>query len=300
MALKSITSRPSSLLPKEFKNCALSPVSVKASSSSNAPSTTVAQSPELKIKIVPTRPIEGQKTGTSDLRKKVKVFVQENYLANWIQKDQHDSLPSEVYKNGVLVLGGDGRYFNPGGCTIIIKIAAGNGVGKILVGNRGELANELCGKRLLLDEMHDLQFQTPEDRPHDIKVQKDVRKHYVEIFNLNKIIVDSKETRGSLIDLFPGRNLNGDTSWEAECESRGANKMIEYLRDLISKSKAGHKFGSCYTLQFADDFTYTQILLIDGSVVSKQGIRFVFTDGSRIIFRLSGTGSAGATVHIYI
>ncbi|KAL6501460.1 hypothetical protein OROGR_026593 [Orobanche gracilis] len=40
--------------------------------------------------------------------------------------------------------------------------------------------------------------------------------------------------------------------------------------------------------------------MIDGSVVSKQGIRFVFTDRSRIIFRLSGTGLAGATVCIYI
>ncbi|CAK7337151.1 unnamed protein product [Dovyalis caffra] len=73
--------------------------------------------------------------------------------------------------------------------------------------------------------------------------------------------------------------------------------MIENLRDSVSKSKAGDKYGN-YTLQFADDFTYTDP--VDGSVVSKQGIRFVFTDGSRIIFRLSGTGSAGATVRIYI
>uniref|UniRef100_A0A9I9EIS2 Phosphoglucomutase n=1 Tax=Cucumis melo TaxID=3656 RepID=A0A9I9EIS2_CUCME len=39
---------------------------------------------------------------------------------------------------------------------------------------------------------------------------------------------------------------------------------------------------------------------VDGSVASKQGVRFVFSDGSRIIYRLSGTGSAGATVRIYI
>ncbi|KAK6117558.1 hypothetical protein DH2020_048686 [Rehmannia glutinosa] len=96
-----------------------------------------------------------------------------------------------------------------------------------------------------------------------------------------------------------GRNFFSRYDYEAslECESEGANKMIEYLRDLISKSMEGDKYGS-YTLQFADDFTYTDP--VDGSVVSKQGIRFVFTDGSRIIFRLSGTGSAGATVRIYI
>ncbi|KAF8380370.1 hypothetical protein HHK36_027855 [Tetracentron sinense] len=93
-----------------------------------------------------------------------------------------------------------------------------------------------------------------------------------------------------------GRNFFSRYDYE-ECESEGANKMIGYLRDLVSKSKAGEKYGN-YILQFVDDFTYTDP--VDGSVASKQGIRFVFTDGSRIIFRLSGTGSAGATVRIYV
>ncbi|RVW46104.1 Phosphoglucomutase, chloroplastic [Vitis vinifera] len=73
--------------------------------------------------------------------------------------------------------------------------------------------------------------------------------------------------------------------------------VMNILRDLVSKSKAGEKYGN-YALQFADDFSYTDP--VDGSVASKQGVRFVFTDGSRIIYRLSGTGSAGATVRIYI
>ncbi|PHU22909.1 Phosphoglucomutase, chloroplastic [Capsicum chinense] len=104
-----------------------------------------------------------------------------------------------------------------------------------------------------------------------------------------------------------GRNFFSRYDYEAstfcyvytfcECESEGANNMVEYLRDLISKSKAGDKYGS-YILDFADDFAYTDP--VDGSVASKQGVRFVFSDGSRIIFRLSGTGSAGATVRIYI
>lgn len=93
-----------------------------------------------------------------------------------------------------------------------------------------------------------------------------------------------------------GRNFFSRYDYE-ECESEGANKMIDYLRDLISKSKPGDKFGN-YILQVADDFTYTDP--VDGSVASKQGVRFVFTDGSRIIFRLSGTGSAGATIRVYI
>ncbi|KAF9614857.1 hypothetical protein IFM89_020954 [Coptis chinensis] len=93
-----------------------------------------------------------------------------------------------------------------------------------------------------------------------------------------------------------GRNFFSRYDYE-ECQSEGANKMMSYLRDLISKSEGGEKYGS-YVLQFADDFTYTDP--VDGSVASKQGVRFVFTDGSRVIFRLSGTGSAGATVRIYI
>ncbi|KAF5959915.1 hypothetical protein HYC85_001124 [Camellia sinensis] len=85
-----------------------------------------------------------------------------------------------------------------------------------------------------------------------------------------------------------GRNFFSRYDYE-ECESEGANKMIDYLRDLVSKSKPGDKY---------DDFAYTDP--VDGSVASKQGVRFVFSDGSRIIFRLSGTGSAGATVRMYI
>ena len=68
--------------------------------------------------------------------------------------------------------------------------------------------------------------------------------------------------------------------------------MVAYLRGIIAEpSKADF---APFKLATADDFEYTDP--IDGSVASKQGVRFVFADGSRIIFRLSGTGSAGATV----
>ena len=76
-------------------------------------------------------------------------------------------------------------------------------------------------------------------------------------------------------------------------ESEGANKMVEHLRSFISSSKKGDQVGD-YKLEKADEFDYKDP--IDGSVASKQGVRIVFDDGSRIVFRLSGTGSAGATV----
>ncbi|XP_038685927.1 phosphoglucomutase, chloroplastic isoform X1 [Tripterygium wilfordii] len=536
-------------------------VCAKASSSSSS-STAIAGPEGIKINSVPTKPIEGQKTGTSGLRKKVKVFMQENYLANWIQS-LFNSLPPEDYKNGVLVLGGDGRYFNREAAQIIIKISAGNGVGKILVGKEGlmstpavsavirgrkanggfvmsashnpggpeydwgikfnyssgqpapesitdkiygntlsiseikiadipdvdlshlgvtmygnfsvevldpvsdylelmenvfdfELIKSLLSRsdfRFTFDAMHAVSgayakpifveklgassdsiyngvpledfghghpdpnltyakdlvnimysdngpdfgaasdgdgdrnmilgrgfFVTPSDSVAIIaaNAQKAIPyfqsgpkglarsmptsgaldrvaeklnlpffevptgwKFFGNLMDAGKLSICGEESFGTGSDhirekdgiwavlawlsLIAHRNKGNRTGdklvsvsdivkehWETygrnffsrydyevttECESKGANQMIEYLRELISQSKTGDKYGN-YVLQFADDFTYTDP--VDGSVVSKQGVRFVFTDGSRIIFRLSGTGSAGATVRLYI
>ncbi|KAJ6375073.1 hypothetical protein OIU77_000109 [Salix suchowensis] len=531
-----------------------SSVPVKASSS-----TAIAEPEGIKINSVPTKPIEGQKTGTSGLRKKVKVFKGENYLANWIQA-LFNSLPPEDYKNGVLVLGGDGRYFNIEASQIIIKIAAGNGVGKILVGKEGilstpavsavirkrkanggfimsashnpggpeydwgikfnynsgqpapesitdkiygntlsiaeikmadipdvdlstlgvtkygnfsvevvdpvsdylelmenvfdfELMKSLLSRsdfRFIFDAMHAVTgayakpifvdklgasldsisngvpledfghghpdpnltyakglvdimyaengpdfgaasdgdgdrnmvlgrgfFVTPSDSvaiiaanaqeaiPYFTSGPKGLArsmptsgaldrvaeklnlpffevptgwKFFGNLMDAGKLSICGEESFGtgsdhirekdgiwavlawlsiiayrnkdkkpgeklvSVADVVQehwatyGRNFFSRYDYE-ECDSEGANKMIQYLRDLVSKGIPGDKYGN-YTLQFADDFTYTDP--VDGSVITKQGVRFVFTDGSRIIFRLSGTGSAGATVRIYI
>ena len=53
-----------------------------------------------------------------------------------------------------------------------------------------------------------------------------------------------------------------------------------------------------YTIATADDFTYVDP--VDGSVSKNQGIRFLMSDGSRVVFRLSGTAGSGATVRMYI
>ena len=76
-------------------------------------------------------------------------------------------------------------------------------------------------------------------------------------------------------------------------DSDKANKVMSHLREVIASSKPGDEYGS-FSLKLADDFEYTDPT--DGSKASKQGLRFVFEDGSRMIFRLSGTGSAGATI----
>ncbi|KNA24627.1 hypothetical protein SOVF_014010 [Spinacia oleracea] len=528
---------------------------IKASSSSS----TVVESQNFTVKSVPTQPYDGQKTGTSGLRKKVKLFMQENYLANWIQA-LFNSLPTEDYVNGVLVLGGDGRYFNKEAAQIIIKIAAANGVAKILVGKDGILStpavSAVIRKRkanggFIMSASHNpggpeydwgIKFNYSSGQPApesitdkiygntlsisaikmatipDVDLSRvgvtksgdftveviDPVADYLELmesvfdFQLIKSLLSRSDFRFTfdamhavagayakpifveklgaspesitngvpledfghghpdpnltyakdLVDIMYGENgpdfgaaSDGDgdrnmilgrsffvtpsdsvaiiaanaqeaipyfrdgikglarsmptsgaldrvaeklnlpffevpTGWKffgnlmdsgnlsicgeesfgtgsdhirekdgiwavlawmsiiayrnkdtkpgeklvsvsdvvkeywatygrnffsrydyEECESEGANKMVDYLRDLISKSKEGDKYGE-YVLRYADDFSYQDP--VDGSVASKQGVRFVFADGSRIIFRLSGTGSAGATVRVYI
>lgn len=91
----------------------------------------------MKINIQPTTPYDDQKTGTSGLRKKVTVFQQENYLENFVQS-VFNSL--QDYEGKSLVLGGDGRFFNREAIQIIIKIAAANGFGELIIGQGGLLS----------------------------------------------------------------------------------------------------------------------------------------------------------------
>jgi phosphoglucomutase len=65
----------------------------------------------VEVKEVPTTPIEGQKTGTSGLRKKAAIFSEGNYLGNWVQS-LFLALPQEEVNGSAMVLGGDGRWFN--------------------------------------------------------------------------------------------------------------------------------------------------------------------------------------------
>eukprot|EP00761_Pharyngomonas_kirbyi_P012193 gb/GECH01012220.1/.p1 GENE.gb/GECH01012220.1/~~gb/GECH01012220.1/.p1 ORF type:complete len:561 (+),score=154.25 gb/GECH01012220.1/:1-1683(+) len=94
-----------------------------------------------QIKSVDTQPIAGQKTGTSGLRKKTQVVTQEeNYLQNWVQSLFHALPQNKLNNNTTLVLGGDGRYYNREAAQIIIRMAAANGVGRVLVGQHGLLS----------------------------------------------------------------------------------------------------------------------------------------------------------------
>jgi phosphoglucomutase len=85
----------------------------------------------------PTSAFTDQKPGTSGLRKKVIVFQQEHYLENFVQAT-FNTLPAD--QRGILVVGGDGRYYNDVAVQTIIRMAAANGFDKVLVGQNGLLS----------------------------------------------------------------------------------------------------------------------------------------------------------------
>jgi phosphoglucomutase len=92
-----------------------------------------------------------------------------------------------------------------------------------------------------------------------------------------------------------GRDIYCRHDYEA-VEMPIANAIVDHLRSQMA-DLAGKTFGS-YTVKFADEFSYHDS--IDGSISNNQGIRIGFTNGSRIVFRLSGTGTVGATLRIYL
>lgn len=91
----------------------------------------------MPILTVTTTPFSDQKPGTSGLRKKVSTFQQPHYLENFIQSI-FDSLTG--YQGQTLVVGGDGRYYNQQAIQVILKMAAANGFGRVLVGQQGILS----------------------------------------------------------------------------------------------------------------------------------------------------------------
>jgi phosphoglucomutase len=92
-----------------------------------------------------------------------------------------------------------------------------------------------------------------------------------------------------------GRDVYTRHDYEA-VSTEGANNLMDQLRTRTSEL-IGQRFGD-YTVEHCDDFSYTDA--VDNSVSSKQGIRILFNDGARIVYRLSGTGTEGATLRVYI
>jgi hypothetical protein len=90
---------------------------------------------------VATAAFDDQKPGTSGLRKKVRVFQQENYLENFVQSIfDAAAANSRAPADKTLVVGGDGRYYNAEALQVIMRMAAANGFKRLIVGQHGLLS----------------------------------------------------------------------------------------------------------------------------------------------------------------
>ncbi|MDB9312645.1 alpha-D-glucose phosphate-specific phosphoglucomutase [Spirulina sp. CS-785/01] len=117
------------------------------------------------------------------------------------------------------------------------------------------------------------------------------------LFWLNILAVTGKSVEELVREHWQtyGRNFYSRHDYE-EVDKAAATELMDNLRSQFTPLK-GQTFGF-YTIEYADDFSYTDP--VDGSIAEKQGIRIGFTDGSRIVFRLSGTGTKGATLRVYL
>lgn len=101
----------------------------------------------MAIRTVATQPIEGQKPGTSGLRKKTPVFMGHHYLENFVQ-----AIFDTVGAQGkTFVLGGDGRYFNDRAAQVILRMAAANGAARVIVGQGAILSTPAASHLIRLN-----------------------------------------------------------------------------------------------------------------------------------------------------
>lgn len=117
------------------------------------------------------------------------------------------------------------------------------------------------------------------------------------LFWLNLLAVKGQSVEQMVRDHWRnfGRNYYARHDYEAVDSSR-ADTLVQRLREGL-EGLTGKAFGE-RTVAVADDFAYTDP--VDGSISEHQGIRVLFEDGARIIFRLSGTGTEGATLRVYL
>jgi phosphoglucomutase len=92
-----------------------------------------------------------------------------------------------------------------------------------------------------------------------------------------------------------GRDYYSRHDYE-EVDAAAANALMQALREKLG-SLPGQRIGGL-TVSAGDDFAYTDP--VDGSVTPGQGVRILFAEDARAVFRLSGTGTAGATLRVYL
>jgi phosphoglucomutase len=117
------------------------------------------------------------------------------------------------------------------------------------------------------------------------------------LFWLNLLAVKQTSVEKIVCDHWAKFGRNYYTRYDYEgIDKAAANSVMEHLRTLITELPGEQLQG--YAVDYADDFAYTDP--VDDSRSEHQGIRIGFNDGSRIVYRLSGTGTQGATLRVYL
>lgn len=103
----------------------------------------------MAVSTVPTRPIPGQKPGTSGLRKKTRIFMEPGYLENYVQ-----AIITGVggVKDREIVVGGDGRFYNDTAIAVILRMLAANGAKRAIVGRGGILSTPAASNLIRIRE----------------------------------------------------------------------------------------------------------------------------------------------------
>ena len=228
----------------------------------------------MSIKVVSTSPFSDQKPGTSGLRKKVTVFQTPNYLENFVQSI-FDSL--EGFAGQTLVVGGDGRYYNRHAIQVILKMAAANGFGKILVGRGGILSTPAasCIIRkynafggIILSASHNpagpdddfgIKYNTGNGGPAPEKITD-------AIYNITKSITEYKVLEASDLDLDRvGETKIGSTTVEVIDSVADYAELMGELFDFerIKLLLASTGFRMCFDGMHAVTGPYAQEILVN-------------------------------------
>jgi phosphoglucomutase len=225
----------------------------------------------MNIRTVATTPFTDQKPGTSGLRKKVAVFQAPNYLENFVQA-VFDTIA--VPPSATLTLGGDGRYLNREAIQVILRMAAANGFGRVLVGQGGILSTPAasCVIRkyqtfggLILSASHNpggpegdfgIKYNTANGGPAPEKITD-------AIFARSKLLNSYRIVDAPDVDLDrPGRQAVGDMVVEVIDPVADYAKLMESLFDFdaIRELFAGD-FAICFDAMHAVTGPYAKEII---------------------------------------
>ena len=210
----------------------------------------------MTVETVSTNPVEGQKPGTSGLRKKTRVFMQPGYLENFVQ-----SVFNAIggARGKTFVVGGDGRFFNREAIQTILKMAAANGAKRVIVGQNGLLStpaashlirlNETDGGLILsashnpggIDEDFGVKFNTPNGGPAPEGVTNAIFEQTTKIDEY--AILDAPEIDLAII----GAHMLGDLDVDVVDPVSDYRALMESLFDFDAIRAL---FASGFTMRF--------------------------------------------------